>query len=67
MFLAPDEIQFLTGCKRKSAQRSILRGKGIQFMERPDGFPLVLRSHIEKRLGGVENRSAREPVWGPID
>lgn len=52
MFLNRDEIAELTGFKHKAKQRDWLVESGFKFTIRADGFPCVLRSHIEKSLGG---------------
>jgi hypothetical protein len=65
VFLSPDELYDLTGRKRKSAQLLALRLMRINYKVRPDGYPLVLRSHIEKDMGGKPNKIT-EPNWEAI-
>jgi hypothetical protein len=52
-FLRADEVVEMTGRVQRSAQARALRALGIIHKVRPDGSLLVLRSHIEKELGGV--------------
>lgn len=52
MFLTPREVAELVGCRRRDAQARALRGMGIEHKVRPDGTVVVLRSHVEKVLGG---------------
>lgn len=68
--LSPDEIVALTGHKFKTAQAQALRTMGISFLTRPDGSVVVLRSHIESVMGGVEPKPRTkkvEPNWAAID
>lgn len=58
IWLDKDELQFLTGYKRKRDQVKALAELGIPFRQRPaDGFPLVQRAHVEPQRG----RAGREP------
>lgn len=67
MFLTPDEIAELTGRKLHKAQRSVLNHLGIEHKIRPDGSLVVLRSHVEKSLGGESgNVKLPEPNWSLI-
>ena len=52
MFLTPEEIVALTRRKRRPAQVIALRYMGIEHRVRPDGSVAVLRSHVERLLGG---------------
>lgn len=69
MFLTPEEIIELTGRKTHPSQRNVLNHLGIDHKTRPDGSLVVLRSHVEKSLGG-ESSSAKlkspEPNWSAI-
>lgn len=47
LFLAPEEIQHLTGKKRPSAQRRVLAHMGIRFRVNSLGRPVVCRSAVE--------------------
>ena len=53
MFLNREEIEDLTGYKYKAKQKLWLMEAGYKFSTRCDGSPCVLRSHVEKILGGV--------------
>lgn len=70
MFLSEDEIQYLTGKKRRSSQRPILNSMGITHKVRPDGSLVVLRSHVEAVLGGQaltqQKREEPEPNWDAL-
>lgn len=65
MFLTPTDIAELTGRKRPSAQQKQLNAMGVQFKVRADGSLVVLRSHVDKLLGGQAERKqrSREPNW----
>ncbi len=52
MFLTDEEIISLTQKKRRATQRHVLNAIGITHKIRPDGSLVVLRSHVEKVLGG---------------
>jgi len=60
MFLTTDELEDLTGYKRRSSQREWLRARAYPFELDAWGRPKVLRSHVEQRLGGTIDRP-REP------
>ena len=60
MFLKPQEVEELTGYKKRSKQCEFLRGRGYSFEIDSWGRPKVLRSHVESRLGGSISRP-REP------
>ena len=47
MFLNPDEIAQLTGKRRPKAQARALESMGIPCRIRPDGRPMVMRTHVE--------------------
>ncbi len=69
LFLTDDELQQLTGKKRHGAQFRALRQIGLECRQRPDGFPLVLRAHVEKELGytGPSRQKQMEPDWEAVD
>ena len=69
MFLTQEELEELTGRVRKSAQVEALRTMGIMHTIRPDGRPLVLRSHIEAMMGGASDKKEKpvEPNWSALD
>lgn len=54
MFLSDLEVIELTGYKMPSKQSEWLRGNGFDFRVARDGHPRVLRSHVEKQMGGAE-------------
>lgn len=70
MFLTDEELKQLTGRQRAHAQRTVLNALGIQHKVRPDGSLVVLRSHVEKELGGVSGpgkaKKRTEPDWSAI-
>lgn len=70
MFLTPAEIAELTKKQRCKAQRMVLNALGINHKVRPDGSLLVLRTHVEKELGGVpagKTKKAQEPNWEMVN
>jgi hypothetical protein len=52
LVLTADEVAELTGRVRRSAQVKALQFMGIEHRIRPDGSVAVLRSCVEKVLGG---------------
>lgn len=53
-WLETDEIDSL--CHpliQKAAQRAYLESLGLHVKKKPDGSPLVLRSNVERVLGGM--------------
>lgn len=52
MFLTDEELRELTNKRQRNCQMSVLRSMGIMHKQRPDGTIAVLRSHVEKELGG---------------
>lgn len=71
MFLETEEVNELTGKKRKSAQIRALRSMGIEHKIRPDGTVAVSRNHVEKILGGSipESDTIKEkfkPDWSAL-
>ncbi len=62
MFLSREELEALTGYKIKSKQRAWLIDNGFRFSVRCDGFPCVLRTHVESVLGGDNGTAAREEM-----
>ena len=71
MNLSGSELQELTGKQRRKAQARTLSLLGIEFKIRADGFPVVLRAHVERVLGGPEKPSRQRkktiPNWGALD
>ncbi|TDY88452.1 UNVERIFIED_ORG: uncharacterized protein DUF4224 [Herbaspirillum seropedicae] len=67
MFLNETDIADLTKRKRAKAQQKQLNAMGIQYKVRADGSLVVLQTHVERLLGGLEQsvrqRAVREPNW----
>jgi hypothetical protein len=61
LFLTDEEIQDLTERKRRSAQIRWLQRNGIKHTLSADGHPRVLRSHLERILGGSSRPAATQP------
>lgn len=69
MFLTEQDICDLTDKERHDAQARALRYLGIDFRPRADGSLVVLKSHVEKMLGGMEEKKIRvktEPNWNHL-
>lgn len=69
MFLTEQEICDLTDRERHDAQARQLRFLGIDFRQRADGSLVVLKSHIEKSLGGITEKHVRvktQPNWNAV-
>ena len=47
MFLSKEELAALTGKERPKAQARALTRMGIPHRTRPDGSPVVMRTHVE--------------------
>lgn len=60
MFLKPDEIVGLTGCKRRKDQLAWLKAKGYRHETNRLGAILIARGHVESRFG-VGTAPAPEP------
>lgn len=65
MFLDADEVREMTDRKTHSAQRKMLNALGITHKVRADGSVLVLRSHVERELGGAPALAARKKEFTP--
>lgn len=63
MFLTKSEIKELTGYARNTRQIEWLASHGYRFDVARSGVPMVLKSHIEERLGGIifKNKRTNEP------
>lgn len=61
MFLEDAELADLTRLKRPSAQARWLQRNGIRFVTGADGSPRVLRSAVEKILGGAVRPQGAQP------
>lgn len=71
MFLTHEEIVKLTGKHHSSAQRRVLNALGITHKTRPDGSIVVLSSHVQKEMGGLQaaigaQAPTVEPNWGAL-
>ena len=65
LWLTDEELETLTGYKRRSLQRKALAELGVRFRSRPsDGFPLVDRSQFE--TGQRDTARRKEPKWGAV-
>lgn len=53
MFLDEEELQKLTGYQRSASQLTALNQMGIEYKMRPDNKIIVLRSHVERAMGGI--------------
>jgi hypothetical protein len=62
VFLTPDDLRQLTGLRRPSSQYEWLLRDGWPVQRDAKGRPLVLRSVVEARLGGVVSKAV-EPRW----
>lgn len=65
MFLSDAEIaEICAPLKASAAQKRFLRSLGIVVNEKPNGKPLVVRSHVEWVLSG-QSGPAVAPVFDP--
>lgn len=65
MFLDAEEIREMTDRKTRVAQRRMLNALGIVYRIRADGGLLVLRSHVERELGGGPAATQRKKEFVP--
>lgn len=61
MFLAPEELEILTGKARPSAQRRELARMGIKHLVNSLGHPIVCRSEIEVKASTRGGERKTEP------
>ena len=61
LWLTDEELETLTGRRRRTAQRAELARQGVKFTTRHDGFPLVPRSQFENLAKPVKRW---EPTFG---
>ena len=59
MFMATEEIQELTGFKKKSLQIQQLQTLGIPYQVNRLGAPVVLKTSVEDALSGSTLRKPR--------
>ena len=65
MFLSDSDIQRLTGLSRKSAQSRWLVQHGFPHEVSRLGFPIVLKSVVEERLGNTHPKKS-EPNFAAL-
>lgn len=65
MFLTKDELKELTGHVRAHAQAKELDKMGIEYKPRGDGSLAVLRSHVEKEFGLLQQKPANKKSFQP--
>lgn len=61
--LTAEELTELTGRRRPSAQRRVLRHMAIDHRQRPDGSVVVLRSALDGAAAAVPMTKRTEPNW----
>lgn len=69
-FLTQDELQYLTGRERPSAQIRWLRANGFEVLRRADGMPIVLRESLVAKMNvsSVPRHGAsKSPNWRHLD
>lgn len=62
LFLDFDDLYRLTRKKQANAQKRVLKAKGYDFEEDPQGRPLVLRAQIESRILGTAARELEQAL-----
>ncbi len=65
MFLSDTELADLTGRRQKSHQIRWLQQNGIPFVVNACGRARVSRSCVEKKLGGIVQKTPRLPDLVP--
>lgn len=68
LVLTEEEVQALTGRRRRPAQLRALKWMGIEHRVRPDGSIAVLREHVQNVLGVAKEKDRRthEPDWSAL-
>jgi hypothetical protein len=66
VFLTAEELVDLTGLKRPSAQYGWLERNGWPVERDARGRPLLLRSVVVARLGGVPDTRQSGPNWAAL-
>jgi hypothetical protein len=56
MFMSEEEMKRFTGYTKHYSQRQFLDRHHISYIPRRDGFPNVVRDHVQRLLGGIENK-----------
>ena len=65
IFLTRSEVSDLTGAKQTEKQREWLSERGYLFDVRMDGSTVILRAHIENKLGGEVHLSSGRRKTSP--
>lgn len=66
MFLTDTEVAELTGLTRQSAQCHWLERHGIRHLVNAEGKPRVLRSHLERIMGGPAQKAKTQPNFDAL-
>ena len=64
-FLLPEEVEELTGYKRKADQRAWLVRNGIPFLPNRFGHPVVARTALLERMG-QRHSNVDAPDWDAL-
>lgn len=69
MFLTKDEIIVMTGSRHRPKQIQWLNQRGYKYDVSLIGNPIVLKAHIDVRLGAVEqkNKRSQEPDFSRLE
>lgn len=69
LILSHAELCAVTGLSRYRAQARALARMDISYRLRPDGFPIVSRTHFEAIMGGAAPAVERptQPDWSALD
>ena len=69
LFLNTEELKDLTGAHTRAGNIDWLRRHGWPFEINRQGWPRVLMSHLQHRLGGQlsnQQPSSQEPNWNAL-
>lgn len=61
-FLTKDELSTLVGSNQHAKQRRWLIERGYSFEQRSNGSNVVLRAHVQKKLGGFNFSYKARPI-----
>lgn len=67
LFLSCEEIEYLTGRRKPSAQIKTLKQKGFEFTVNAKGLPVLTRAHVEAMLSANTKAEQFTPNFGAIN
>ena len=65
--LTKQELKQLTGKTQFKAQNRALAQMGIQYVNRPDGSPVVMRQTLDKLLKIIRKKKSSQPDFSSLN